>query len=775
MLYFIKSLKKEFEMKNISLLLLCLFSISAYSQLPETYNVCWETQSENSSQSMPLGGGSIGLNVWVENGDILFYLAQSGAFDENNQLLKLGRCRVKLYPNPFESLATSFKQELRLNESEIIISSGQTSVRLWVEVENPIVHVEVESPKPVDVEIGYENWRMDDRLLPINERSACYSYSNYMPDIYTYKDCVEAGGENILFYHRNRSDKLLYDFILNQQGLEDQKEDLINTQINNTFGGVVQGDNFIYSGVSEGVYCDIPYSRYSLSSKKPDTKHHLSLTLSVAQSESLAQWKSELMNTATKARNYQNSYLKNLDWWKEFWARSYIYINLDKGPEDHGFQIGRNYQLFRYMLACNAYGEYPTKFNGGLFTYDAMYTAVNNNVVAGTPDYRAWGGGSHTAQNQRLVYWPMLKSGDFDMMKPQFDFYKRGLKSAEKRVEKYWGHKGCCFTEHTETFGLPAASTWGFDHEPRLRPDTLEQGVLSNAWVQYHYTNQLEFSFMMLRYANYTGLSIAEYLPFIESAITFFFEHYKYRENLRNGRDYDEHKKLVIYPSTACETFKNVKNPTDVSAALIACINQLLTLPDAELSQNKKVYWQDQLQYIPDLTYGVEQDNRVLLPAESFSTNINRDIPELYPVYPYGLLGLGKPNLDIALNTWKSAFLDNRRGYVSWHQDGIFCARLGLAEEAMEVTFKKLGDSPRRFPAFWGPGHDYVPDHNWGGSGMIGLQEMLFQEDLNSEIMLLPAWPSDYDVKFKLHATSNRVVELEFNNGKTTFSKVYSQ
>ena len=34
-------------------------------------------------------------------------------------------------------------------------------------------------------------------------------------------------------------------------------------------------------------------------------------------------------------------------------------------------------------------------------------------------------------RNQRLVYWPMLKSGDFDMMPSQFDFYNRMLKNAE--------------------------------------------------------------------------------------------------------------------------------------------------------------------------------------------------------------------------------------------------------------------------------------------------------------------------------------------------------
>lgn len=83
-------------------------------------------------------------------------------------------------------------------------------------------------------------------------------------------------------------------------------------------------------------------------------------------------------------------------------------------------EITRNYTLFRYMLGCNAYGSVPTKFNGGLFTFDPCHVDEKQSF---TPDYRKWGGGTMTAQNQRLVYWPMLKSGDFDMMPSQFDFY----------------------------------------------------------------------------------------------------------------------------------------------------------------------------------------------------------------------------------------------------------------------------------------------------------------------------------------------------------------
>jgi hypothetical protein len=81
------------------------------------------------------------------------------------------------------------------------------------------------------------------------------------------------------------------------------------------------------------------------------------------------------------------------------------------------------------------------------------------------------------------------------------------------------------------------------------------------------------------------------------------------------------------------------------------------------------------------------------------------------------------------------------------------------------LAILKLGDCGRRFPTFWGPGHDWVPDHNWGGSGMIGLQEMLVQSH-GRRIWLLPAWPEDWDVDFKLHAPYQTVVEGTVKDGR---------
>ena len=139
---------------------------------------------------------------------------------------------------------------------------------------------------------------------------------------------------------------------------------------------------------------------------------------------------------------------------------------------------------------------------------------------------------------------------------------------------------------------------------------------------------------------------------------------------------------------------------------------------------------------------------------------------QLYPVFPWGIYGVGKPDLDIALNTWKYDTVAIKfRSYVGWKQDDIFAARLGLTKEASELIVSKLKNSGRRFPAFWGPGFDWAPDHNWGGSGMIGLQEMLLQTN-GDKIYLFPAWPKTWDVHFKLHAPNNTTVEATLKDGK---------
>jgi len=91
----------------------------------ETCNVVWETPSENHNGSMPIGNGDIGMNVWAErNGDLWLLLSKSDAWSENGRLLKLGRLRVRLSPNPFVAGAR-FRQVLHLRQGAITIEAGK--------------------------------------------------------------------------------------------------------------------------------------------------------------------------------------------------------------------------------------------------------------------------------------------------------------------------------------------------------------------------------------------------------------------------------------------------------------------------------------------------------------------------------------------------------------------------------------------------------------------------------------------------------------------------
>ena len=83
----------------------------------DAYNVAWTTPSKHAGESMPVSGGDIGLNVWVEDDELLFYMGRAGYRDENGALLKPGRVRVKFTPDPFEN--GKFRQELKLREGHV--------------------------------------------------------------------------------------------------------------------------------------------------------------------------------------------------------------------------------------------------------------------------------------------------------------------------------------------------------------------------------------------------------------------------------------------------------------------------------------------------------------------------------------------------------------------------------------------------------------------------------------------------------------------------------
>lgn len=747
------------------LIALFCFAFSTVFAALEDYEIAWTTPSKNAAESMPCGGGDIGLNVWVENGDLLVYLSRSGTFDELNGMPKLGRLRITLEPNPFLA-GREFHQELKLREGRIEVrgTNGALSAKLtvWVDAFLPVVHVGVESSAPTAVTAAYENWRQSahEQQSP-EEMGANRSYVGAPEKAVVRPDHVDFAGRAVQFYHRN-GPGTAFDLLVAQQGLESVKDRMWNPLADLTFGGSFSGNYFSPAGTREGRYASTPFTAWLLHSDRPALKHELQATLHTASPPQLATWLEGLHALEEKAAQNPTSARRRTEkWWHDFWERSHVFIDPDRRASDpRVWQAGRNYQVFRYQLGCNARGTYPTKFNGGLFTFDPEYV---DPAARFSPDVRKWGGGSFTAQNQRLVYWPMLKSGDFDLMQAQFEFYRRARVNAELRSQVYWGIQGASFTEQIESFGLPV----GFEYNWKRRPGA-EPGIEDSAWVDHQWDTVFEFCQMMLEEHAYTGADIRPSLPLIESCLSFFDEYYQQQARQRTGSPLSEDQKLVIFPGTALETYKDALNPATTLSSLRSVLTSLLALPAAQLPAERRDRWSKMLTRIPGLAFREIQGRQTLAPAWKWSRIQNVELPQLYPVYPWGLFGIGRPNLAVAIDTWKlGADRPEQKQIQSWHQDAIFCARLGLTAEAAELTLQKMKDSGRRFPTWWGPGHDWVPDHNWGGSGMIGVQEMLLQT-VDRKIYVLPAWPRDWDVDFKLHAPGNTTVEVVLKSGKIT-------
>ncbi|UZP35173.1 hypothetical protein NXS19_002989 [Fusarium pseudograminearum] len=707
---------------------LSLWCTAVMATLPTSYDVVWDKPGVNgSADSMPLGGGDIGLNTWYENGTILMYVAKSGTFDENNSLLKLGRVRLSFDPNPFDS---DFEQRLVLNDGYVkYTGKDNATAKVWVDVFNPVVHIEVDSPEKISVNVAYENWRYEDRPIVNEERNqgSWGIYTSKIANGTTYADKILFHENGVLMSHRN--EKLdLWNFQLKQQGLEKYSDEMYNPMRNNEFGIFVHSEQLKPADITDGHYVNTTYKAWNLKSKAAGKSFKVSLSMYQAQTKNHDEWYKGLKKVIMSA--VKNTHDATLTWWHEYWARSYIIINEDKGEKDAGFQVGKNYQIWRFLMGCNAKGEWPTKFNGGLWTFDPVFV---NPYRPYTPDYRRWGGGTFTAQNQRLLYWPLLRSGDFETMTQQFDFYKRITPNAVLRGKVYQNIDAAYFLEQIDN------------------TDTAN-----------------EFADMILQANIYSGYDVKPYLEFIEYQLAWFDKYYT-REMLKRNpwplTGIAGNESLVIYPGSAAETYKEAYNPVSTLAGLRQVIKDLMIVD--EFSLQNKTYYQKYLDKIPGNTLRQQQGHTCIAPAEAYTRVQNSEVPQLYTVFPWPEYGLGLPNLTHAINTY---LYDTEtviyHGNNGWKQDVIWLARMGFTANATSMTEERYAPSKVcKFPVFKGPNFDWTPDLNHYGAAAIGLQEQLIQTFAGDDIRLLAAWPESWDVRFKVWAPRNTTVEGTVTKG----------
>ena len=728
----------------------------------DSLEVTWTSPGTNAAGSMPLGNGDISVNAWAEtNGDLLLYIGKSDSWDGNGRLLKLGRLRLHFLNHPFAA-ANPFRQTMHADRGEITIEAGpagaQLQIRIWVDANRPVVRIECESDRNLEVETRLELWRTTSRELPevedhspTGKRSAS-ELTKVTPD--TILDAADA----LAWAHRNEHS--VWAGTLELQGLGRMVPQLRDPLRGLTSGALVRGAALQRA------------DRTKLQSKAPGKRFTISVHPLVAQTASAAEWLALVGKQADASDVMAPNAARaaHQAWWQSFWQRSHIVIS--GSPE--AAKVTQGYNLQRFLQACASRGRFPMKYNGSLFTVDGTRGAA----LAAVPvpevydaDYRMWGGG-YWFQNCRLIYWPMLMAGDFDLMQPFFRLYRDILPFAEARTRIYYGHDGAFFPEAFTFWGSYLNIHYGYDRtgrtvspsyviaavQGRQSQEPPKPGDVANTYIRSYWQGGIELLGMM---ADYHALTQDEeflhqtLLPMARPILRFYRDHYPQR---------DDQGKMVIKPSQALETWQIAVNPLPEVAGLRWVNDALLQI--AALPEPDRKAWTELRELLPPLPSRVEYWNKkkYLVPALQYDVLGNSENPELYAIFPYRHFGVGKPELEVGRETYARRL---NPGTGCWRQDSIQAALLGLTDEAKrDVVANFNGQHPNfRFPAILGPNFDWIPDHDHGGVAMIALQRMLLQTE-GRRILLLPAWPNDWDVSFKLHAPQQTVIECVYRAGQ---------
>jgi len=707
------------------------------------YNVVWEAASKDAAGQMPLGNGDIAAGVYaIAGGDLYLLLAKNDALTYNGDIFKTGRVRITLKPNPFAA-GRPFRQTLDLPTGSIRIEADGVSLRIWADANRCVYHVQINSPKEIAVSAVPEFWkRFDD----------CRYNCSRAPIKNPTQDVRVDRKGRILWYYAV-GDRSVFPAEMKYYDVEHMIARHPDPYRFNTFGNCLDSPDLkLRDGALSGT------------GKRFDIRIHAL----ARQTPKISDWIETIEARAEAPMDTARHWQAHCRWWSAFWDRSWIVASDNtlpaderetftgdapagrRGEKDGAALVAQSYNVFRFLMACQSRGRIQTKFNGGLFTQPLRHKGKLTHE-----DSRAWGR-RFTYQNQRLLYWPLLMSGDFDLLKPFFDYY-RNLLPIRKAITKAWfGHAGAYYRENIEpTGGERDCGRSG--KPPKTKPG---QNTGRGYYHSYYFTCGLETTAMMIDYVKYTRDETFRddvLVPFAREVLLFFDKHYP------RGAD----GKVRIDPAMVLETWWIAVNPAPDVAGLQFCLDELIAMK-AGTAQDQAA-WRKFRAEIPPIHLRDIGGRKAIAPAREWKLRKNAENGELYPVFPFRCFGLALGTKDITEWTVKHRMLKNAFGYRCWTQDQIHWACAGNAFEASEGLVHRFRSASTqcRFPMYGRAGPDSCPDFDHFGSGSTALQRMLVQE-ARGKILLLPAWPGDWDADFKLHLEGRTVIRGTVEAGKLT-------
>ncbi|MCK6580956.1 MAG: DUF5703 domain-containing protein [Anaerolineae bacterium] len=748
----------------------------------DQYNVTWTTFGQTDRSSMPIGNGEVGVNLWVQRGEINFYFARTDARTETDRSVKLGKVRLS-FPSEMSIFDQPFRQTLVLRDGRIDLDFGtdafsRAHLEVFVDSEQPVIYVTGQFSTPVTVQVDYINWRTEP-----------FDGDMQFSGVVETADSVQPRDGGILFYHRNGATQI--PFITQLEAVTALADSIPDCLTNRTFGGLMVLEGAALNG-NAGLISSTPVQTFTLRV----------ITYS-DQVANLDDW----INAVTALRAAlpipSEARQRTAAWWHNYWQQSWMFVEGDVPvaagvtpellslplevqpvPEPCPSQVTQAYILTRWMFACMERGAFPILYSGGSFnvmpgmnehlgnvyTFSRSFSArpFGEPTPEFNPDERGWGH-FYLWQNTRLPYASMLARGEHEPVRALFRFYRRFWELDRGRAQVYYGAQGQYNTEIVHSHGLMPSAVYGLDRSG------LADGYAANRWGgAVDLSPGLELLQLMLDYYDYRRddpFLNDELLPYARDLLLFIETRFPERDK----------GKIVIRPIQSVETYWDTTNSLPVVAGMHAVVKRILALdPEKVPDRDYFVYMQQMMPYLPMETAA---GSRLIAPAEVYDPERhNVEAPQLYAIFPFRLYGLGKPDLPVARESFRhgTSVVGNYQPFVvgkpptypsysGWQYHGLVTALLGLTDETQTILQNNcaLSNPGHRFPAMWGPIYDAVPDIDHASNILTTLQLMAFQAE-GDEIRLLPAFPEAWDVSFKLHAPRGTTVECVYHKGKIT-------
>lgn len=720
-------------------------------------NVSYHLPGQTDRSAMPLGNGELCASVWADQaGNICMYLSRSDAKTEYDRTVKLGMLEVNFSPNPFREGV--FLQELHITEGLIEIKGAEGTVQIWMDRKKHALRMLADFPETITITPEIICWRTED-IVPAGE------FASAAGAVET-ADIVENCENGILFYHKNG--RTIIEETAKLQGLGDSMDLIPDLLTGRIFGGYLS-----YRKTGRIFECSV--MTHSAQMPADDFSRYL-----IEETKNL--------DHAEESRRICR------EWWESYWTKSYIFVENDpdiitetdpelipfiKEPLEYTCAcrsaVTRAYTLTKYMTACCSAGEFPILYNGMLFNlcpgenrnfsierFGRSFTAQPERFTPlVNPDERTWTT-EHLWQNIRHPYHSMPARGEADSMKTLFKYYSRFRDLDRKRAELYYQASGQHNTEMTMSFGLQSMSIYGTDRTGK--PD----GYAQNRWGgAVDISPGLELLCMMLDYYEYTRdreFLNSSVIPYAKDILEYIATRFKERKD----------GKIVVGPVNCIETYWDTINPVPIIAGMKACTQRIL---QTEAVKGEIREWMENYRkMIPEFSI-----DDLLLPAEQYKKERqNVEIPELYAIFPFKVIGFDEETRKLAADTFTERIREfgtdkvfqikstpGTASYSGWQYIGQVAAMLGMKEFAGKILADNcsLQNPGTRFPAMWGPIYDAVPDTDHGANILNQLQTMILQKN-GDETVLLKGFPENWNVSFRLYIDKDTIAEGIYKDGK---------